>query len=234
MTQARLYGFSNADNRREATIEVRDKISEYLVNVEGNNQLFPPGLRGGIGFYRASSTGGFHLNDRPYQDVERFIEHLGVGGHEILRIAKFEQMHQSDSLSEDEIISQDSDEEEILSLVEDAMQRVNEIDVNEDDTAVLGDQVNGLEVQTVPREKVISGIKSHIYGITPEGWDEFRRIDGTWIVEETEEFLEDTTVEDFQHSDLYAYDCTKKKPQYIQPTELEGRDGFVVTVGTKY
>lgn len=68
----------------------------------------------------------------------------------------------------------------------------------------------------------------------PEGWDEFRRIDGTLIVEETEEFLEDTTVEDFQHSDLYAYDCTKNKPQYIQPTELEGRDGFVVSVGTKY
>lgn len=153
MTQARLYGFSNADNRREATIEVRDKISEYLVNVEGNNQLFPPGLRGGIGFYRASSTGGLNLNDRPYRDVERFIEHLGVGGYKILRIAKFEQMHQSDSLSEEEIISQASDEEEILSFVEDAMHRVNEIDVNENDTAVLGDQVNGLEIQKSSERK---------------------------------------------------------------------------------
>lgn len=78
MTQARLYGFSNADNRREATIRVRDSIAEHLVDVNGNDELFPRGIRGGIGFYRASSTGGYHLSHRPYEDVEKFIEHLGV------------------------------------------------------------------------------------------------------------------------------------------------------------
>lgn len=236
MTQATLFGFSDADNRREAVIEVRDKIAEYLVNVEDNDELFPPRLGSGIGFYRASSTGGFHLNDRPYEDVERFIEHLNIDGFELMRIAKFEQQKQireSDDMKPDEqeMVSMESSEEDVLSYIEEAMQRVNKMDVDEENLAILGQQVNGLRIQTVPRKKVISGVESHHLSVSS---DEFRQIDGTWIVEETQSFLENTEDDDFKNTDRYVFDCTGEKPSHIQPPDVKNRDGFVVTVGTKY
>lgn len=236
MTQARLFGVSNAENRREAAIEVRNKIAEHLVNVEGNDELFPSGLRGGIGFYRASSTGGFHLNGRPYEDVDRFIEHLNVDAFELVRIAKFEQRRQireSDDMNpeEQDMVDSESSEEEILSYLEDSMQRVNEMDVDEENLAILGQQVNGLRIQTVPREKIVSGVESHVLGVSS---DEFRQVDGTWIVEETQPFLERMEEDDFEMTDLYIFDCTEEKPDHIQLSDLENRDSFVVTVGTKY
>lgn len=233
MSQALLYCFSDKESRREAVLEVRNKVGEHLVNVEDNDKLMPPGIRGGIGFYRASSTGGYHLSHRPYEDVEKFIEHLGVGDHEVLRIARFEQLEQADDPTDEDPVNEVSPDDVILSYVEDAMHRANEIDADED-TAVLGQQKNGLLVETVPKKNVVSGVKSHIYGMTASGEEEFRRLDGTWIVERADLFLDGLEDNAFEMKDLYTYDCSGEVPEYIQPSELQGRDGFVVTVETKY
>lgn len=231
MTQARLYGFSDADHRRQATISVRDSIAEHLVDVEENDELFPRGVRGGIGFYRASSTGGYPLVDRPYKDVDKFIEHLGVSEFEIYRIAKFEQYKQInesegwENTNKQDLIYNEISEDILREYVEYAMERANEVNIS-DDMMLLGSQVNGLRLQAVKEERVVSGVKSDFSGS--------RRIDGTWIVYNVESFFNERDAEEFSRSDGYVYDCTGPKPQYIDFSELNGRDGFVVEVGTKY
>ena len=105
------------------------------------------------------------------------------------------------------------------------MKRANETNIS-DDKMLLGSQVNGLRLQAVPEEMVVSGVKSD--------FGDHRTIDGTWIVYNVESFLNQRCSEEFKRSDEYIYDCTGRIPEYIDFSDLNGRDGFIVAVGTKY
>lgn len=229
MTQARIYAFSDAQDRRQATIEVRDRIAEYLVNVTDNHNLLPEDIRGGAGFYRVSSTGGYQLTDRPYEDVHRFIEQLGVGESGIHRIAKFEQYEQMSGSEERDLIL--NSEDDVLSYVEDAMERVNELNVDEDNMSILGSQRNGLKIQVVPEDIVVSGVASDFGG---NEFGDNRQVDGTWLVRSLTSFLDNWSNEQFEGTNQYIYDCSNEKPKHLDISDIEDRNGFIVTVGTKY
>jgi hypothetical protein len=238
MNYALLYCLSDADTMYEAVIDVRGYLAECLVNTDVRDETVPLGISkskipGDLTFYSARASSGGVFNRRPYQDLDAFLDEFrSILGHDLYRIARFEQ-RQKDSIENE--IQIDSDRERMMSLAEDLMFRVNSMDVGED-SSLLGKILTELSFRTIPNKNLIFAVKSHLYSMVLEdedlGFSEYLRYDGPWVVKNVNYFNSWSTG---FYPEVYGFDCTGAYPEAVSLNKLSRMDdGFVVEVETKY
>lgn len=238
MNYALLQCLSDADNRYEAVIDVRSCLAEHLVNADVREESVPIGISkseipGELTFYSARASGGGVFDGRPYQDLDVFLDEFrSILGHDLYRIARFEQV-QRDSV--DSRVQIDSDKNWMMSLARDLMLRVNRMDVDEG-SSLLGKILTELSFRIIPNENLVFDVKSHLYSMVLEGEDlgfsEYLRYDGPWVVRSVEDL---DMWSDGLYPEVYGFDCTGVCPKSVSLDELSGMDdGFVVEVETKY
>lgn len=238
MNYSLLQCVSNADNKYEAVVDVRSCLAEHLVNVEIRDETVPIGILkseipGELTFYSARASGGGVFDGRPYQDLDVFLDEFrSILGHDLYRIARFEQV-QRDSV--DRRVQIDSDKNRMMSLARDLMLRVNQMDIDEDNS-LLGKILTELSFRTIPNESLVFDVKSHLYSMVLDdkdiGFSEYLRYDGPWVVRSADSL--DMWNDGF-YPEVYGFDCTGVYPKSISLDELTRfDDGFVVEVETKY
>lgn len=241
MNYVLLHCLSDADTRFEAVVEVRSCLAEHLVNVDISDECIPSGISrseipGSLTFYCARASGGGVFDSRPYDNVDVFLDEFrSVLGHDLYRIAMFEQEQKSRSFAEEELVRIDGDKDRMMSLAKDLMERVNRMDMNSRD-CLLGKIFDELSLQRVPDKNLVYGVESHLYSMVSDGEDlgfsEYLRDDGPWIVKEPTSF--DEGVHNL-YPEEYGFDCTGRYPSAVSMDELANREeGFLVEVETKY
>lgn len=241
MNHVLLHCLSDADTRFEAVVDVRSCLAEHLVNVDVSDECVPLGISrseipGNLTFYCARASGGGVFDSRPYENIDVFLDEFrSVLGHDLYRIAKFEQEQKSRSFTEDEPVRIDGDKDRMMSLAKDLMERVNSMDVNPRD-CLLGKIFDELSFQRVSDKNLVYGVDSHLYSMVLDdkdlGFSEYLRDDGPWIVKESTSF--DGRVHKL-YPEEYGFDCTGRYPSAVSMDELDNReDGFLVEVETKY
>lgn len=241
MNYVLLHCLSDADTRFEAVVEVRSCLAEHLVNVDVRDVSVPSGISksdipGNLTFYWARASAGGVFNSRPYNELDVFLDEFrSVLGHDLYRVARFEQEQKSRSYKEEEVVRIDGEKNRMISLAKDLMVRVNNMNLDTRE-CLLGKIFDGLSLQRVSNENLVYGVDSHLYSMVLDdgdlGFSEYLRDDGPWIVREVESF--DEGVHNI-YPEVYGLDCTEGYPSAVPMNELtKGGDGFLVEVETKY